>query len=250
MKLSILLIFLTASYLSAGEINSANASASCSPIDGGTGERVVSSQTGDGSASASAFVTAVSCGNFASASVAGLDFSVFINGGDSFDYDIEGGASIHGAADYVITGGVGHALAYFDYALSGQSPDNNASASTNAGWLVQFGSIVGMGPFEFRFGVPFLLTVDAYAYCPLFNCNPPPSLQGGFGGLDRVTTLDGSTTLNATLTEFNGPLPEVPEPAYAPIVLLVLGAIGVIAGRRGRAFAIRRLSGSLRIARS
>jgi PEP-CTERM motif len=236
-RLSVLLIFLIAPYLSAGEIVSASASAGCSPIDGGDGERVVSSQDGAGSASALASITAVNCGNFASASVAGLDFSVFINGGDSFDYYIDGLASIHGAAEYVITGGVGYALAYIDYALSGQSPDNQASAYPNVGWFVdQSGDIVGMGPFQFKFGVPFLLSIDAYASCPLFNCVPPPSLQGGFGGLDRVTTLDGSTTLNATLTEFNGPLPEVPEPSYASIILLVLGAIGFVARRRGKGF--------------
>jgi hypothetical protein len=236
-RLSVLLIFLIAPYLSAGEIVSASASAGCSPIDGGDGERVVSSQDGAGSASALASITAVNCGNFASASVAGLDFSVFINGGDSFDYYIDGLASIHGAAEYVITGGVGPALAYFGYELSGQSPDNNVFTFTNAGWLIDQHRVVGMGPFEFMFGVPFLLTIDAYASCPLSNnCEPTPSQQGGFGGLDRVTTLDGSTTLNATLSEFSGSVREVPEPSYLSLVVLALGAIVVVARRRGKGF--------------
>jgi len=149
--------------------------------------------------------------------VNGLDFSV--SGGESFDYS-SATASIHGGAWYRIDGGVGVGLAYFDYYICCLHPENPARARTNAG---PFDSALGetslAGPFAFRFGVPFLLTIDAFADC----CYPEGFLYGSFHGLDRATTLNGAPLPNAELTPTL-----VPEPSFAPAALLLIGAIWVV----------------------
>lgn len=205
MKLSVLLILLTAPYLSAGSIaDSAFASAGCYDFSSGQNiEFVESSQDGYGSASASA-VTSL-CGASSFARVTGLDFFVEVDEGIASDYQGFGSADISGGEWFIITGGTGDALAYFTYDVGPFDPFNPSYAYTNAGVLYGFGSQVG--PFEFTFGEPFVLTVDAHAGC----CHPSGYLQGYFSSLNRVTTLDGTTTLNATLTDNQFPAPPVPN---------------------------------------
>ena len=125
----------------------------------------------------------------------------------------------------MIRGGVGTGLAYFNYKVGPLVPENEAWAGTNAGPLDSSSFFGPVGPFEFRFGIAFLLTVDAGATC----CGPSGGLSGDFYGLDRATALDGSLLPNARLSELQD---NIPEPSFALLVLLALGVGWFVRRRR------------------
>ena len=228
MKTTILFVSLMCgTYLSAGVIQTARISYACaSPEDNWAeyfGEEISHQHVGSAMASPSLDVLMELCGGTPNpfAWVQGLNFDV--DGGGSRGYAFAD-AEIHGGAWFVISGGVGSGLAYFNYQVAPLVPQNEAWARTNAGPLASSSFFEPVGPFEFRFGVAFLLTVDTGATC----CGPSGSLTGYFYGLDRATALDGSLLPNASLTE----LQEIPEPSFVPLVLLALGVGWLVRRRR------------------
>jgi hypothetical protein len=132
-------------------------------------------------------------------------------------------AEIHGEAWFVIEGGVGTALAYFNYDIFPLQFENPVGARTNFGSINQWEPI---GPLQFQYGVPFLLTIDAHAFC----CFPSGELWGHFSGLDRITTLAGEEQLIGHLTEL--PIEPVPEPLFLPMFSVMLSSV-ILALRRG-----------------
>ena len=231
MKTTILFVSLMCgTYLSAGVIQTARISYACaSPEDNWAeyfGEEISHQHVGSAMASPSLDVLMALCGGTPNpfAWVQGLNFDV--DGGGSRGYAFAD-AEIHGGAWFVISGGVGSGLAYFNYQVAPLVPQNEAWARTNAGPLASSSFFEPVGPFEFRFGVAFLLTVDAWAHC---ESPPTGAMSGYFYGLDHVTALDGSLLPNARLNESQD---IIPEPSLAPLVLLAL-SVGWFVRRRRR----------------
>ena len=229
MKTTILFVSLMCgSYLSAGIIQTARVSITCAVFDDEHNyvttltEDISHQHVGSAMASPSGTLGGV-CGYINPfAWVQGLNF--LVEGGDYYaDWDVNVFAEIHGGAWFVINGGVGTGLAYFNYEVDGLYLENPAWAHTNAGPLELFEPV---GPFEFRFGVAFLLTVDARAHC---ESPPTGAMSGYFYGLDHVTALDGSLLPNARLNESQD---IIPEPSLAPLVLLALGVGWFVRKRR------------------
>ena len=218
MKTIPLLLFVLCVPLSADVTSSARISVGCSlDSEGLSSFSETISHTGVGSASASASGEVCTSLN-PTAWVNGLDFYVnaSLNGSpDGSTHFPSASAEIYGGEWFVIDGGVGTALAYFDYEIGPAFGEDPAGAYTNASF-VYGGSPIGQ--FEFQYGVPFLLTIDAHAYC----CYPSGYLAGQFNGLDRVTTLSGSLLAYSDLTDLG--VSPVPEPAHLAVLTLAIGA--------------------------